>query len=162
MANTKYTDIGAVQAGRINFLGDLNDPNQELSNSGEIEAIYTMIGNEASSDIIRIAKLRSGERVSVRGLVAGNGIAAVATIVIGDTDTVGATVTADASRYSGAINVAADQTAGAGVAFSAGTCMLAPAAVTDDDCWLQAMFATLTSPRAGQKIVFRCPVRKVT
>ena len=87
MANTKYTDISAVQAGGINFLADLNDPNQELSNSGEIEAIYTMIGNEASSDIIRIAKLKSGERVSVRGLVSGNGIASVATIVVGDTDT---------------------------------------------------------------------------
>lgn len=162
MSNIVYTDIAAVQKGNVNWLGSLNDPLAELANAGEILAQYTMIGNETTSSLIYIAKLKQGMRVSpTYGNVAGNGIASTATLKVGDTDTVGGTVSADASRYSAAIDVHADGSAGSGVTFAGGTALIAPAKVTDDGCWLTGTFATLSSPVAGKVLIFRVPVRKL-
>lgn len=161
--STLYTDIAANQRDGYNFPGgglttqpgQFNDPVKELGSFTQIVAIYTMTGAEAQNDIINIALLGQGAIVDPTSNVAGNGIATTAQIQVGDTDTVGATVTADQVRYSAALSCAADVSATAPVAFAGGTVVTAPAQITDDPVWVTAKFSTLTVPVAGKVLVFR-------
>ena len=149
-----YTDIAAVQKGSVNGLANLNDPNLDNGRVQKITATYTMAGTEAANDVIYIARVPSGALVHPDySNAAGNGIASTATITVGDTDTQAAAVTADASRYSGSIDVHAAATAP--VAFASGTTLQTPAEVTDDWVWLTATFATMATPVAGKTLVFR-------
>lgn len=168
-----YTDIAANQRTGFNFPGGgltdqpgtFNDPVKELGSSSEITAVYTMTGTEAQNDIIYVARIGQGVIVDpVRSSVAGNGIGTTAALQVGDTDTVGGTVTPDQVRYSAAINVAADMSATTAVSFAGGTALITPQETTDDDngggqqgnqLWITAKFSTLTVPVAGKVAVFR-------
>ena len=77
----QYTDIAAVQAGGVNVLANLNDPNLDNGRVQKITATYTMKGTEGANDIIYIARVPSGALVdpSVSNAT-GSGIAATATI----------------------------------------------------------------------------------
>lgn len=156
--NIGYTDIAAVQAGNVNILANLDDPNLSFGRLKIITAVYTMTGNEVANDAIYIARVPSGSLVNpVDGNVASEAIATTAQIRIGDTDTVGATRAYNPSRYSGALDIAAGNTT-VGFPFSGGTTLLAPEEITDDWPFLIATFAVLTVPVAGKKIVFRIKV----
>lgn len=156
--NIWYTDIGAVQAGGVNILANLDDPNLSAGRLQIITAVYTMTGNEVANDAIYIARIPSGSIVDlISGNMAGNGIATTATVSVGDTDTQGGVAAYDPARYSAAANVAAANTT-VGVAFSGGTILTAPAEVTDDWVWLIATFATISVPVSGKKLVFRIKV----
>jgi hypothetical protein len=160
--NIWYTDIGAVQAGGVNILANLDDPNLTAGRVKLITGTYTMTGNEVANDAIYIARIPSGSLVDpTSGNVATNGAATggSATLLIGDTDTQGGTVAYDPARYSGSIDVHAANTT-TGVAFTGGTVMKTPAApeIVDDWVWLIATFATLGTPSANNKLIFRIRV----
>ena len=161
MATTRYTDIGTNQQDGLNFPGGglttqpgtFNDPILEGSTLNLITATYTMTGTEVANDLIYIARIPAGTLISPESNVAGNGVAATATLTVGDTDTQGATVSADLSRYSGSIDVHSAMTAP--LAFASGTVLTAPASTTDEGVWVVGKFATLATPAAGYKLVFR-------
>lgn len=134
--------------------GGFNDPVSELGTTSLVTATYTMTGNEAVNDIIQIVLLGQGAQVQPDSTVVGNGIATSATITVGDTDTVGGTVTADASRYSGSVSVAANTTT-VPTSFTGGTVLNAPASITDDPVWVQAKITALNTPVAGKVLTFR-------
>lgn len=159
-----YTDIGANQRTGYNFPGgglttqpgEFNDPVKELGSASEIIAVYTMTGAEVQDDIIYISRLQMGLLVDpVRSSVAGNGAGTTCSVQVGDTDTVGGTQAADQVRYSAAIDVKADMSAGTGVSFAGGTALITPQQVTDEDVWLTAKLSVLTVPVAGKKLIFR-------
>jgi hypothetical protein len=153
--NIWYSNIAAVQAGGVNILANLNDPNLDMGNVKLITATYTMTGNEVANDVIYIARVPQGVIVNpVNGNIASTAIATTATVSVGDTDTQGGTVAYDPARYSGALNVAAGNTT-VGFAFSGGTTLNTPAQIQDDWAWLVATFATLNTPVANKTIVFR-------
>ncbi len=153
-----YTDIGAVQAGGVNVLADLVDPNLSAARLKLITATYTMTGDEIANDVIYIAKIPSGSLVDTpAGNVATAGCASTCTITVGDTDTVAATVTPDAARYSSTLTIGAGNST-VGFPFTGGTTLNAPAKVTDDWVFITAKLATLTTPTEGATIVFRIPV----
>lgn len=159
-ANYGYTDIAAVQAGGANILANLQDPNLTAGRVKLITAVYTMTGNEAANDAIYIARIPSGSLVDVQnaGVATGGGnAAATLTLQVGDTDTQAGVAAYDPARYSAAIDVHAASTT-TPTAFSNGTQLAAPAEVTDDWVWLIGTFATLATPSAGKKLVFRIPV----
>lgn len=153
--NIWYTNIGAVQAGGVNILANLQDTNLTAGRVKQITATYTMTGNEVANDVIYIQRVPSGSLPEPVGNMSGNGIATTATVSVGDLDTAAGTVAADLSRYSAAQNVAAAVTTGTGVAYSGGTALTAPIQIVDDWVWLVAQFATLATPVAGKIIVFR-------
>lgn len=153
MATIRYTDVGAVETGNVNYLANLDDPNLACGRLSLITATYTMTGSEVANDLIYIKRVPSGALVDPTSSMTGNGIATTATVSVGDNDTQGGTVNPDVVRYSGAVNVAANQTSP--VAFSSGTTLNAPAEITDDWVWLMATFATLATPVANKVLIFR-------
>lgn len=173
MSAILFTDIAANQRTGFNFPGgglttqpgSFNDPVKELGTASEITAVYTMTGAEAQNDIVYIARIGQGVVVDpVRSSVAGNGVGTTAAVQVGDTDTVGGTVTPDQTRYSAAIDVKDDMSATTAVSFAGGTALITPQETTDDDngggangnqLWLTAKFSTLTVPVAGKVLVFR-------
>ena len=161
-----YTDIAANQKDGKNFLGgglttqpgQLNDPVTELGTASMIIATYTVTSGDASGDVLYIARLPAGTYVDPQSTVANNGAATTAyNFTIGDTDTVGGTVSADASRYSANMEIHAATTT-VPTSFTGGTVLQVPAATTDDGCWVTATLGTITTPTAGAKIVFRLKV----
>jgi hypothetical protein len=163
-ATIGYTDLAAVQAGGANILANLLDPNFTFGRLKEIEATYTMTGNEAANDAVYIARIPGGCLPSaVNGSIASVGGAPAATMTtqIGDTDTKGGTGSYDPARYSAAVDTHA-QTTTTPVGFSGGTELVTNAPqqpVVDDWCWLIATFATLVTPSAGKKLVFRIQIK---
>ena len=156
--NTWNTDVASVQAGGVNILANLDDPNLSFAREKIITATYTMTGNEVANDVINIARVPSGAIVNpVDGNVAAGAVATTCTLSIGDTDTQGGTVAYDPARYSAPLNIAAGNTT-VGFPFSGGTVLLAPAKITDDWPMLIATFATLSVPVANKVIVFRIKV----
>lgn len=154
-ASYGYTDIAAAQAGGANTLAALNDPNLDFARTKTLTAVYTMTGNEAANDAIYIARVPQGSYVEpVSGNVAAEAVATTCTLQVGDTDTNGGTQAYNPARYSAALNIAAGNTT-VGFPFSGGTVLLTPAPIGDDWPWLLATFATLDTPVAGKKIVFR-------
>lgn len=163
--NVWYTDVGTVQAGNVNILANLDDPNLSSGRLSLISATYTMTGNEVANDVIYIARVPSGALVNpTQGNVATNGAATSgsATLLVGDTDTIGGTVAYDPARYSGSIDVHAANTT-TGVAFTGGTVMKTPSAseIVDDWVWIVATFATLGTPVAANKLVFRIGITQL-
>lgn len=153
--NTWNTDIAAVQAGNVNILANLNDPNLDFARTKMVTAIYTMTGNEVANDVINIARVPQGSYVDpVSGNVAAEAVATTCTLSIGDTDTQGGVGSYDPAAYSAPLNIAAGNTT-VGFPFSGGTDLLKPSQIVDDWPFLIATFATLGTPVAGKKIVFR-------
>lgn len=148
-----YTDVGAVEAGNVNILADLDNPNLSSARLSLITATYNMTGDEVQNDLVYIKRVPSGALVDPTSSACGDGIATTAAITVGDLDTQAGTVSPDLSRYSGSINVAAAATAP--VAFASGTTLTAPAAITDDWVFIVAKFVTLTVPVEGKKLIFR-------
>ena len=156
--NIWYSDVGTVQAGNVNILANLDDPNLSAGAVKVVSATYTMTGNEVANDAIYIARIPSGSIVDPAGVVYTNGAATSgsATLLVGDTDTQAGTVAYDPARYSGSIDVHAANTT-TGVAFTGGTVQKTPSApeIVDDWPWLIATFATLGTPVTGNKLVFK-------
>ena len=148
-----YTDVGSVEAGSVNILANLDDPNLSSARLSLITATYTMTGNEIQNDLIYIKRVPSGSLVDPSSSMASSGIAATATVSVGDLDTVGGTVSPDLNRYSAAQNVAAASTSP--VAFASGTTLSAPAEISDDWVFLVGKFVTLATPTAAGKLIFR-------
>lgn len=133
-----------------------NDPVLELGTLSMPTITYTMTGAEAQNDIIYLARVGMGTIVDpVNSNVAGNGVGTTAAVQVGDTDTVGATVGINQTRYSTALNVATDMTTTTGLPFAGGAALITPAETTDDPVWLTAKFSTLTVPVAGKVLIFR-------
>lgn len=162
-ATIGYTDVALIQQGGNNTLANLQDPNFSFGRIKEIVATYTMTGSEAANDAVYIARVPKGALVSpVSGTIAsvGGAPAAALTCSVGDTDTKDGTGSYDPARYSAAVDIHT-QTTTTPVAFSGGTELITnapPQEVVDDWCWLLATFATVTTPSAGKKIVFRIKV----
>lgn len=159
-----YTDVANNQKDGNNFPGggmttqpgQYNDPVAELGTLSLPICIYTMTGNEVQNDIIYVTRLTMGAYVDpTRSNVAGNGVGTTASVQIGDTDTVGGTVSPNQTRYSTAIAVSADMSATAPVAYAGGAALIAPAEITDDPVWVTAKFSVLSVPVAGKVLVFR-------
>lgn len=116
-------------------------------------ATYTMTGAEAANDIINIASLPQGTMIFPHlSEVTGDGIATTATLDVGDNDVLGVGSAVDADRYADGLNVAA---AGSDL-FNANAC----AAETTpyrlgSDAIIKGLFATMATPVAGKKLVFR-------
>ena len=154
MASPWYTDVGTVEAGGVNILPNLDDSNLSNGRLSEITATYTMTGNEIQNDLIYIKRVPSGALVDpAYSYFASSGIAATATVSVGDLDTVGGTVNPDLNRYSAAQDVHAASTSP--VAFASGTTLQAPAEISDDWPFLVAKFVTLATPTAKGTLVFR-------
>lgn len=161
---TLQTNIATAQQAGANFPGGsggltvqpggFNDPVFELGSSSVVTATYTMTGNEAVNDVIQIVLLGMGAIVSPESTVANNGAATTMTIEVGDTDTVGGTVSADPKRYSDSVDTGTATTT-VPTPFTGGTVVAAPAEITDDPVWVQAKILTLNTPVAGKVIVFR-------
>ncbi len=160
-ATITYTDIAAVQAGGVNILANLDDPNLSAGRLQMITATYTMLGTEAANDAIYIARLPSGALVDVpAGNVAAEAVATTMTLSVGDTDTAGGTAAYNPARYSAALDVHAGNTT-VGFPFSGGSNLLASGPnqeIVDDWVWLIATFATIGTPVAGKKLIFRIKV----
>ena len=158
--NIWYSNVGAVQAGNVNVLANLNDP---VLAGGPLEAIiatYTMTGNEVANDVIYFARVGFGSVVDPSGNLAtgvGNLSSGVATVSVGDTDTQGGLVAYDPARYSAALNMQA-QTTTVPTPFTTGTTCAAPVEITDDWVWIVGTFATLTSPTKGSTLTLRVKV----
>lgn len=161
-----YTNIAQNQRDGLNFPGGsgglttqpggFNDPVLELGTASEIVSVYTFTGAEAQGDVIYVARLGTGAVVDpVRSSIAGNGVGTTCQVQIGDTDTVGGTQAASATRYSAAVVVAADMSATTGVSYAGGTALITPIETTDADVWLTATLSVLTVPVAGKVLVFR-------
>lgn len=206
MATTRYTqNIAIEQIPFGNFPGggpiagpngpygafpaQFNDPALEIGNVREVTAIYQMYGNEVANDVINVYLAQPNEIVSPIGSVVTTGIAATATLDIGDDDTTGyglissgvafgkdpSTVTAkgaDISRYASGINVATGQTNP--VLFAGGTALADPyvigtlaveptgnsAGTGVSGAWVQARLSTLATPVAGKCLIFRLRVTR--
>lgn len=157
--NIWYTNIASpAQVDGGNILANLDDPNLTAGRLKLITAIYTMTGNEVANDAIYIARVPSGAIVNpVDGNVAAEAVATTCTLSVGDNDTQGGVASYDPKRYSAALDIAAGNTT-VGFPFSGGTTLLSPVEITDDWVWLLATFATLGTPVAAKKIVFRIKV----
>ena len=148
---TKNSDLYAKQANPIlgnRVRGDNLTPTVLM-----LIATYTMLGTEAANDIIDIVKLPQGTMIVPHLCqVVGDGIATTATLDVGDDDVLGVGSAADADRYADGLDVAA---AGSDL-FSA----IASAANTvpyrlGSDAIIKGLFATMNTPVAGKKLVFR-------
>lgn len=157
--NIWYSNVGAVQAGNVNVLANLNDPILSGSPLEMIVATYTMTGNEVANDVIYFARIPSGSVVDIMGSVAtgGGNAAATLTMSIGDTDTLGGTAAYDPARYCAATDMHA-QTTTVPVAFTGGTSVAAPVEITDDWVWILGTLATLVTPSAGKTLILRVRV----
>ena len=69
-----YTNVGAVEAGNINILANLDDPNLSCARLSLITATYTMTGAEIQNDLIYIKRVPSGSLVDPTSTVAGDGV----------------------------------------------------------------------------------------
>jgi len=163
MATTRYTDVATNQQDGLNFPGggmttqpgSYNDPVLEGSTTNLITSTYTVVGTETSGDFIYIARIPAGSLVSPQSTVTNNGAATTAfNFTVGDTDTVGGTVSADASRYSANLEIHAAVTT-VPTPFTGGTVLNVPASTTDEGVWIRATLGTITTPTAGAKVVFR-------
>lgn len=159
-----YTDIANNQKDGNNFPGggmttqpgQYNDPVLELGTLSLPICTYTMTGAEVQNDIIYVCRLTMGAAVDpVRSNVVGNGIGTTGSVQIGDTDTVGGTVSPNQTRYSTALAVSADLSATTAVSYAGGAALVAPVETTDDPVWVTAKFSILTVPVAGKVLIFR-------
>jgi hypothetical protein len=148
---TKNTDLGALQ-----YTPNIGTRAEGLNASASlrfITATYTMLGTEAANDLVRIGKLPPNARVDPsHSTVVSDAVATTCTIDVGDDDDTGVGAAAVADRYADGLDVAA-----AGVdRFDSIACAarLTPY-TTSKECWLLAKFATLATPVAGKKLVFR-------
>jgi hypothetical protein len=122
---------------------------------GQVDAVYTMTGDEAAADVVRLARLHQGDRVIPQlSFATSDGIAGTATIDVGDTGTVSvanATLqAADGDRYADGLDVAAS---GSDLFTATGTPVtLVPQFTLEGDTWLTVTFATLATPVAGKKL----------
>lgn len=161
-----YSDIAIAQQDGLNFPGgglttqpgSYNDPVFEFGSLNRITAIYTVTGDEVATDVIRLARLPAGVSVSPTSTVASNGVSETTfNIQVGDTDTNGGLVSADANRYCDTLDVNAAVTAP--LTFVGGAVLFAPAEITDDGAWLTATLGTITGAlTVGGKLVFRIDV----
>lgn len=114
-----------------------------------IDVTYTMAGDEAANDVIRLAPLHQGEKVypQLSDMDIELDIATAATISVGDDDG-----TDDDDAY--ATGLAAANAAR--VAFDE-THDVAERVITEE-CWLTATFETMTTPIVGGRVRFRVMV----
>lgn len=152
-----------------------NDPGIEIGNVKEVTAIYQMYGNEVANDVVNLYLAQPGTMVAPLGSICGSGIAATATVQIGDDDTTGfglvsqtvAPLGADPARYANNVNVATGQTNPIALAggnaltdpYVIGTTAVepqgGPAGTGVAGAWVQLKFQTLATPVAGKVLVVR-------
>src|SRR5512136_365246 len=153
---TYYSDIRVNERLQSAGNGTIGDRNNGLLKSSVplfITAIYTMVGTEAATEYIELAKLQQGVRIDpTLSSITSEGVATTLTIDIGDDDVLGVGTTADADRYADGLDCAA-----AGIdLFSANACAarLTPYTLGSESI-IKATFATLATPVAGKKLTFR-------
>ena len=155
---TLYSNIATVQVDGANFPANYNEPVMELGSVNRLTAIYTITGAELANDVINVCKIPVGSLVAVNSSVASNGVSATTSnIKVGDTDTIGGTVSADPKRYSDTLEVHAAVTSP--TQFAGGSALFAPAVIVDDSVWLTATIGTIAGAlTVGGKLVFRVEV----
>jgi hypothetical protein len=110
---------------------------------------YTMLGTEAAGEIIKLMLGMQGMTIlPLQSYITSDGIAATATIDVGDTDP-----TADADRYCDGADVAAANTRPLFSATGTPVAAIVPYTLAQN-AWIQATFATLATPVAGKKLRF--------
>lgn len=134
-------------------IGDRLAPTKVFGRFRQMVARYVMDGTEAANDIVNLGVLPKGAIIDpTLSSVVTDGIAATATIDIGDTDDAGVGAVADVDRYADGLDVAA-----AGIdLFSANACAarLTPYAL-GEEAIIQAKFITLVTPVAAKILEFR-------
>ena len=153
---TLYTDKSALQLPAEAADTWTRDPGVEATgNILYMEAIYTLTAgtDETSGDVLRIAKLPANARLipELCKIVRNDPGTAFNIATIGDTPVVTGAFTADADRYSTAIDISAAGTSDFAYAAQAAglTGFTLPA-----DAWITATLGTVTAPTAGQVIKF--------
>lgn len=148
---TTYTDQGTLQADPV-----IGSRAQGLKISGLLliaTSTYTMLGTEAAEDKVRIVKLSERSMVDPTFCtVVSDGIATTATLDVGDDDVLGVGAAADVDRYADGLDVAA---AGIDKFDSIAAAARLTPYVLGSEAWIEATFATLVTPVAGKKLVFR-------
>jgi hypothetical protein len=147
---------GALVSGGNNSAGNLNSPQRQVAHETVATAIVTLTAAQATAlaaaDILYLLRVNSGTLVSAESTWTSTGIGATTcTISVGDTDTVGGTVSADAVRYAAAFNANAAVTTP--TFFINGTTTNAPAEIVDDNVWITATVATLTGTATSGRLI---------
>jgi hypothetical protein len=153
---TLYTDRSATQLPAAGADTWSREPGIEATgNVLYMEAIYTLTSgtDEASGDVIRIAKLPANARLlpELCKIVRNDPGSAFNIATIGDEPVVSGAFTGDADRYSTAIDISAAGTSD--FAYAAQPAGLAGYTLPAD-AWITATLGTITSPTAGQVIKF--------
>ena len=156
MAQTIYSDIGVSQAGGVNNGGALNSAQRQQARELVATAIVTLTSAQAAAlaaaDVLYLVRVASGALVGADSTWTSTGVGATTcTISVGDTDTVGGTVSADAVRYAAAFNANAAVTTP--TFFIGGTTTNAPAEIVDDNVWITATIATLTGTATSGRMI---------
>lgn len=156
MAQTLYSDIGVAQAGNANTGGVLNNAQRQEARQLVATAIVTLTSAQATAlaagDLFYLVRVAAGTLVGGDSTWTSTGMGATTcTLSIGDTDTVGGTVTADAVRYAAAFNANAAVTTP--TFFINGTTTNAPAEIVDDNVWITATVATLTGTATSGRLI---------
>jgi len=156
MAQTIYSDIGVAQAGGVNNGGALNSAQRQEARTFKSTAIVTLTTAQAAAlaanDVFYLVRVASGTLVGLNSTYTTTGVGATTcTISVGDTDTVGGTVSADAARYGAAANYNAAVTTPTFLVN--GTATNAPAEIVDDNTWITATVATLTGTATAARVI---------
>lgn len=171
---------GGITTQGVAPYAQFNDAGIELGDVKEVTAIYTMLGNEVANDIVNLCLVQPNEMVTPFGSLSGSGIAATATVQVGDDDVTGFGLVsrtalplgADPARYANNLNVATGQTNP--IAFAGGSALVDPYQIGTlavepvgaspgtgiAGAWVQLKFLTLATPVAGKVLVVRLKVVK--
>lgn len=171
---------GGITTQGVAPYAQFNDAGIELGDVKEVTAIYTMLGNEVANDIVNLYLVQPNEMVTPFGSLSGSGIAATATVQVGDDDVTGFGLVsrtalplgADPARYANNLNVATGQTNP--IAFAGGSALVDPYLIGTlavepvgaspgtgiAGAWVQLKFLTLATPVAGKVLVVRLKVVK--
>jgi hypothetical protein len=113
---------------------------------------YTMDGDEAAADIVRLFKAPQGVQIySHLSRVYSDAIATTATLDIGDTDDAGVGEAADPDRWADGLDVAA---AGWDLLSANSSAAQITPYYLGEDAWIECLFKTLVTPVAAKKLVF--------
>ena len=146
MAVTFYTDVAGT-SGQTGLALSARPGSNKVSGVVLVaEATYTIVGTEVATDLIDIVKLPAGAKVIPHlSRITGEALGTTATLSVGDTDS-----SPSATRYSSALDIHAAND----LTLTGGAASLTPFTLLTN-CWIQAVFASLSTPTAAKKITFR-------
>lgn len=126
------------------------DGSRYLGNLKRAEASYTMVGTEAAADVVKLFFAKKGTVIipQLSYVFVETDAAVTLTCDVGDLDTAAADykshTASDADRYADGVDIGA-----VGVDAFASGAAATTRHVLQEDCWITATFATLSTPAAG-------------